>query len=679
MSKLNIVIGADITALKKGFDDAVSIVANGSKGMNEQVGKAAKDIQSRLEALASKRPTQRVVRELQTLAMEARQLGPEFKTMADQFIRAAGEMKDSIGDAAAEVGYFASDTRRLDALIGGAQAVAAGFGLIEGAMAAAGIEDEDLQKRMVKLQGIMLALNSLQQLHAQLLQDSALKTGILTAAKSALAGATTLAATSMGRFKLALAATGIGAVLVGVGMLVSKLSELKTSTQLAAEATERNAKALKDQNDALKLSNEYMDIELSIQEERMRAAGATEEEIRKQRVKTLQEQKKNIEASIAAYAKDAENQIYAANQSGKSAEEISKMRREINIKYDEDTRQLYLDLANYEAKIQIEGYKAQQDKNKKISDSNKKAAEDYKKALELQKKLQEEGFQKQINLVAHLQNSELISAQAKYKSEEALALAKLEINNKYLKKLDAINKQQGKLDYNLKEQLQQNEIDLANKRKELGVQTVADLNTSLGKMKPVQIKFEANMNMDSFAGRMSKMQEQMSAEFERTIEDITVAFGDALGKMIAGENGAFRDFGKTALMAVADFMNSFGKALITTAIAADAFKKLILAHPVAAIAAGVAVVAGSAVIKAQLEKGPNFTAFADGGIVYGPTLGLMGEYPGARSNPEVIAPLNKLKDMITPVNEGGYIASTRISGRDLALVIEKNQTAYNRG
>lgn len=38
--------------------------------------------------------------------------------------------------------------------------------------------------------------------------------------------------------------------------------------------------------------------------------------------------------------------------------------------------------------------------------------------------------------------------------------------------------------------------------------------------------------------------------------------------------------------------------------------------------------------------------FADGGIAYGPTLGLMGEYPGARSNPEIIAPLSKLQAMI---------------------------------
>ena len=39
-------------------------------------------------------------------------------------------------------------------------------------------------------------------------------------------------------------------------------------------------------------------------------------------------------------------------------------------------------------------------------------------------------------------------------------------------------------------------------------------------------------------------------------------------------------------------------------------------------------------------------SFADGGIVSGPTMGLMGEYPGVKSNPEVIAPLDKLQSMI---------------------------------
>tara|TARA_R100001244_G_scaffold126111_1_gene96413 strand:- start:1203 stop:3590 length:2388 start_codon:yes stop_codon:yes gene_type:complete len=51
--------------------------------------------------------------------------------------------------------------------------------------------------------------------------------------------------------------------------------------------------------------------------------------------------------------------------------------------------------------------------------------------------------------------------------------------------------------------------------------------------------------------------------------------------------------------------------------------------------------------------------FADGGIVSGPTVGLMGEYSGAGSgNPEVIAPLNKLKSMMA-----GGVQQIEVEGR----------------
>jgi len=68
-------------------------------------------------------------------------------------------------------------------------------------------------------------------------------------------------------------------------------------------------------------------------------------------------------------------------------------------------------------------------------------------------------------------------------------------------------------------------------------------------------------------------------------------------------------------------------------------------------------------------------AFADGGIVSGPTLGLVGEYPGAKTNPEVIAPLDKLRGML-----GGQSVQVtgKISGRDILLTSERNAIDRNR-
>lgn len=60
-------------------------------------------------------------------------------------------------------------------------------------------------------------------------------------------------------------------------------------------------------------------------------------------------------------------------------------------------------------------------------------------------------------------------------------------------------------------------------------------------------------------------------------------------------------------------------------------------------------------------------SFANGGIISGPTLGLMGEYAGANSNPEVVAPLSKLKSMIGGVGTQQVEVVGRISGTDIFL------------
>ena len=63
--------------------------------------------------------------------------------------------------------------------------------------------------------------------------------------------------------------------------------------------------------------------------------------------------------------------------------------------------------------------------------------------------------------------------------------------------------------------------------------------------------------------------------------------------------------------------------------------------------------------------------FAEGGIAYGPTLGLFGEYAGASHNPEVVAPLDRLRSLIAPQESGGGSVRFRIEGRDLVGVLSK--------
>jgi hypothetical protein len=74
-------------------------------------------------------------------------------------------------------------------------------------------------------------------------------------------------------------------------------------------------------------------------------------------------------------------------------------------------------------------------------------------------------------------------------------------------------------------------------------------------------------------------------------------------------------------------------------------------------------------------------AFAAGGIVSGPTMGLMGEYPGAKSNPEVIAPLSKLQGMLDQGNGGGTANVSGefvLRGQDLVVALQRAEKQRNR-
>ena len=82
--------------------------------------------------------------------------------------------------------------------------------------------------------------------------------------------------------------------------------------------------------------------------------------------------------------------------------------------------------------------------------------------------------------------------------------------------------------------------------------------------------------------------------------------------------------------------------------------------------AGFAIGAGfSAAAIAQVQA-VNAIPFAEGGIVSGPTYSLVGEYPGAKNNPEVIAPLDKLRSLMP--SAGSVNVNMRVRGRDLVGV-----------
>lgn len=88
----------------------------------------------------------------------------------------------------------------------------------------------------------------------------------------------------------------------------------------------------------------------------------------------------------------------------------------------------------------------------------------------------------------------------------------------------------------------------------------------------------------------------------------------------------------------------------------------------------VLAIAAMASMAAALMSIPKFAA---GGIAYGPTLGVFGEYPGAASNPEVVAPLDRLQNMLQPLGMGGEVVF-RIEGRNLVGILNKRNKLVGR-
>ena len=167
----------------------------------------------------------------------------------------------------------------------------------------------------------------------------------------------------------------------------------------------------------------------------------------------------------------------------------------------------------------------------------------------------------------------------------------------------------------------------------------------------------------------------ISIDMASKMEAAYVGIGMAIGGLITGTMTMADVFGQ-AIAGLANLLIDLGAQFIAAGVAATAFYANLIANPPLAIAAGVGLVAAGAVIKglqARMENSP--PALAQGGLAFGPTLAMVGDNQGAGVDPEVIAPLSKLQDMMG----GQQVQVTgKISGRDILLTSERNSIDRNR-
>lgn len=176
-----------------------------------------------------------------------------------------------------------------------------------------------------------------------------------------------------------------------------------------------------------------------------------------------------------------------------------------------------------------------------------------------------------------------------------------------------------------------------------------------------------------FTGLVVKTEEEIKKlneafnSMQNKIKETQQTFSSSFSSMSADADTSFRDIGNAALNSARQVI----KAAIGQAIASQ-IAKILATVPFpfnVALAAGAGTAVGALFDKA-------IPAFAEGGMVTGATIGLIGEGPGtSMSNPEVIAPLDKLKSMIGQGN-GSVEVFGRISGSD--ILISSDRARKNR-
>lgn len=310
--------------------------------------------------------------EIKQAKQEAVQFAREFGEFSPQAIEAAqrlAKLKDEMEDLNERVAGLNPDKfQSIATVVGG---VASGIQAAQGAMALFGAESEDVQKTLAKVQGAMAFAQGIQSLISM---------------QNALAGVATMiktqVVTAFATLKGAILATGVGALVIGIGILIEQMNSLTEATKEAADAADK----LFDSSQRTIALNDlthqkYMNL--------LKARGATEEQLQKanldyqkRQIELLQEQRKN-----------------AVGNQEKFDDEIQKRKMQMEINMSEIELQQYEKRQDQAKKAQEKRlalqkqYEATREKeaieNQKINDDRAKADAEYaeKTAITLQERL----------------------------------------------------------------------------------------------------------------------------------------------------------------------------------------------------------------------------------------------------------------------------------------------------
>jgi hypothetical protein len=322
---------------------------------------------------------------LATVALvEAQQQFGDYSKEALQAARRLAELKDRIAEANETAALF-DPGKRFQAVTGTIQAMAGAFSAAQGAIGLMGVESQEVEKAILKVQSAMALSQGLSTI-ADARKDferlgAIIKTSVITSLTSMRASATSAfatmrasAVTAFTTIRGALIATGIGAFAVGLGLIVANFGAIKEAVLRAVPGLANVGKIFGD------LVTKVTDfVGITSEADRTLEKFTKTSERRKE---TLEGELKVLEASGASEKVLSDKRKEIINTEIKALEFKRTSKKKLSDEEEKKSRELTNELVVIDAKY-----------NKSLTDANKKKNEEIAKANEQARKERDQARQ----------------------------------------------------------------------------------------------------------------------------------------------------------------------------------------------------------------------------------------------------------------------------------------------
>ena len=303
-------------------------------------------------------------KEMKAAQFEVLKMSEAFGASSKEAIEAAkrvAQLKDAIGDAKDLVGAFNPDAK-FRALSGSIQGVAGGFAALQGALGLVGVEGENVQKTLLKVQSALALSEGLNSVM-----------GSIDAFKNLGAVIKNTVVNAFSTLRGAIIATGIGALVIGLGLLVANFEKVKATltnlipgfgkfTSFVSDLvtkmtdfvgiTDQAQRSLEALQNSTKIRNEGIERQIKL----LTAQGGKEKEIAE-----LQKQTAQNEIDVLKKKVDKKGLLY-----GEDAKKYKDLQNEIAV---------------IDAREQKRIADEQKEKNKKSEEAGKQASEKQKQLI----------------------------------------------------------------------------------------------------------------------------------------------------------------------------------------------------------------------------------------------------------------------------------------------------------